>query len=494
MAVRVTASDLHTIYRPSECDLRVYLRQQGLTAVRPSPYEEVLYRLGIRHEKAHLAALGAITDLSAVPEIERARRTREALSASVPVVYQGLFIASANLDGTTCEIVGAPDFILRGTGGGHVIRDSKISRRINDDHHPEIILQMGLYGWLYEQTFGRPPVRLEVHAGDGSIVEVPYDGAGAAMAALERIAALKTRTTEPYAAVGWTKCLGCGFRDHCWPRAVARRDVALVSGVDQGLARVLYAGHGVSTMDDLLSRFDESALANVRVPWGLKTKRVGKRAGHILRMASALASGEESLIRRPDVPEHPNYVMFDLEGLPPHLDDLEKIYLWGLQVYGERPAPFAAATAGFGVDGDRLGWERFLGEAQRVFDEYGDVPFVHWHHYERGRLDLYVRRYGDRDGVAARVRRNLLDLLPITEDAVALPLPSYSLKVVEQYVGFKREQEEFGGQWAMAKYIEAVETEDETTRAEVMDQILAYNREDLAATWAVLQWLRSKRT
>ena len=48
------------------------------------------------------------------------------------------------------------------------------------------------------------------------------------------------------------------------------------------------------------------------------------------------------------------------------------------------------------------------------------------------------------------------------------------------------------GQWAIAKYIEAVETEDEATRGEVMDQILAYNREGLAATWAVLQWLRSK--
>jgi len=50
----------------------------------------------------------------------------------------------------------------------------------------------------------------------------------------------------------------------------------------------------------------------------------------------ALASGEESLMRCPDVPEHPNYVMFDLEGLPPHLDDLEKVYL----------APSVRRTAG----------------------------------------------------------------------------------------------------------------------------------------------------
>ena len=44
----------------------------------------------------------------------------------------------------------------------------------------------------------------------------------------------------------------------------------------------------------------------------------------------------------------------------------------------------------------------------------------------------------------------------------------------------------------MAKYIEAVETEDAAERTAIMDEILAYNREDLAATWAVLQWLKSK--
>ena len=76
---------------------------------------------------------------------------------------------------------------------------------------------------------------------------------------------------------------------------------------------------------------------------------------------------------------------------------------------------------------------------------------------------------------------------------IVAPLPSYSLKVVETYVGFERTQEEYGGQWAMAKYIEATETNDENMRAEVMNSILEYNREDLAATWAVFKWLRSKQ-
>jgi hypothetical protein len=55
--------------------------------------------------------------------------------------------------------------------------------------------------------------------------------------------------------------------------------------------------------------------------------------------------------------------MFDLEGLPPQLDELEKIYLWGMQVFGEELGEFRAATASFGPTADREGWEAFLAEA-----------------------------------------------------------------------------------------------------------------------------------
>jgi len=66
------------------------------------------------------------------------------------------------------------------------------------------------------------------------------------------------------------------------------------------------------------------------------------------------------------------------------------------------------------------------------------------------------------------------------------------LKVVEKYVGYKRTLDEVAGDWAMAKYIEAVETQDLGVRNDIMAQILDYNREDLEATWAVLEWLKSK--
>jgi predicted RecB family nuclease len=46
----------------------------------------------------------------------------------------------------------------------------------------------------------------------------------------------------------------------------------------------------------------------------------------------------------------------------------------------------------------------------------------------------------------------------------------------------------------MATFIAATETSDEEKRKELMGKIVAYNKEDLEATWAVFQWLRGKIT
>jgi predicted RecB family nuclease len=175
------------------------------------------------------------------------------------------------------------------------------------------------------------------------------------------------------------------------------------------------------------------------------------------------------------------------------LDELDKIYLWGTQVYGEQPSDFRVALSGFGPDGDKEGWLGFLANAEQIFETYGHIPFVHWAPYEQTYLARYIDRYGDPAGTAARVRANLLDLLTVAKDSVVLPLPSFSLKVVEDYVGFERKEAEYGGQWAMATFIEATETGDEVQRKQLMDKIIAYNREDLEATWAVFEWLRSKK-
>lgn len=488
--MRLSASDFYPYYRPAPCELRVYLRAHGAEEAAAGPYREVLKRLGARHEQAHLASFPDVVDLSAQAEVARAECTIAGIEAEAPVLYQPLLLVRTTLGGVECEVVGEPDFLIK-VDDRYVIRDSKLSRRINENDHPEILRQLELYGWLFEQTVGQPPAGLEVHRGPGDIVGVVYDGGVNALAVLTEIVALKQADVEPYSPVGWSKCGDCGFQGRCWSRAEAKGDVAMVEGVDQGTAIALRQ-QGVETIEQLLAAFDEQRLAALEKPHGARRQKIGGRATSILRMANVMASGEEIVLATPAIPLSANYVMFDLEGLPPQLDELDKIYLWGIQCFGDDPGAFLPATAGFGSNGDREGWDAFLANANVIFEQQGDLPFVHWSPYEKGRLRAYVDRFGDPEAVAARVEANLLDLLPIAKNSIALPLPSYSLKVIERYIGFERVQEEYGGDWAMAKYIEATETENEEERAEVMAEILAYNREDLEATWAVLQWLKSK--
>jgi predicted RecB family nuclease len=363
--VTLSGTDFYRAYRPSECDLRLYLHHHGVQAAKPGPFEEVIRRLGDRHEKTHLAVFRDVTDLGQGTLGERQRRTLEAISAGAPVIYQPVFAVTLRLGSRDCEVVGIPDFLIR-EGDGYVIHDVKISRRITEKDHPEILWQLRLYGRLFEIVTAWPPVRLEVFNGKSEIVPVEPAAGGAVEERLSQFLDVIQDGNPPFEPVGWTKCGGCGYYERCWSEAEARNDVALVPKVDKSLARAL-RDISIVSYDDLLKEFDEKRLSDFQRPWGKKTQKVGKAADDILRSARALQSKQPIAIAAPDIPDHAHFVMFDLEGLPPHLDELEKIHLWGMQVYGEKPSVFIPATAGFGPDGDREGWDAFLTKRRRDY-------------------------------------------------------------------------------------------------------------------------------
>ena len=351
--MRLLASDIVTLYRPSECELRFYLRARQEPEMELSEFDKVLRRLGIRHERAHLATFGAHLDLSGVPEDDRVQQTRNAIVNGVPVIYQAAFSADTTMDGTSINIVGYPDFLIA-DGGGYRLRDSKMSLRIDEDNHPEIILQVQLYGWLFERTTGQQPKAIEVHSGRGDIVQVPYDGGKAALAKLRNLILLKNLGSEPYEPVGWSKCGGCGYNERCWSKAESEKSTATIPDVDQSLARELHS-QGILSRTDLLAKYDTTTLEILKRPQGGRLAKVGKKAERILLQARLLESGQEQIIGVPQIPQFENYVMFDLEGMPPHLSEIDKIYLWGIQVFGTKPSNFMPAVAAFGADGDKWG-------------------------------------------------------------------------------------------------------------------------------------------
>jgi uncharacterized protein len=496
--MRFAATAFFDLYRPSECARRVALRHQGVEPDEPEqPFREVLKLLGSRHEAAHLATIAGILDLSEPEPAQREEQTLAAIEAGAPAIYQPRFRTTIELDGETAELVGEPDFLLRaddGGGDGYVIRDSKLARKIGKSR-VEIHRQLQIYGLLYERATGRPPRGLEVHTGTGEIVPVEYEGEAPILEALADLRRKRLAPEDLYEPVGWSKCKDCGYRSRCWTAAEAARDPSLLPDLTQAFARKLRAC-GVTSLDRLRSAVEEPETRGLFYVPATKKRPETLRdtAGKILRNLEAFETG--SVLRRQPVlvPDPSSCVAIDLESLPAFLHESEKVYLWGLKDLRSTPSQHLAIEAGFGPDGDREGWMAFLEAADRLLQASPRPTFIHWGNFEQTGIGRYAERFGDPDGVAARVSASMVDLLQLVRSAFVLPVPSYGLKVVEKLAGFERQESNGNGSWAIARYIEATETSDPVAREIIVAQIRAYNEEDLEALGAVLRWVRGLQT
>jgi predicted RecB family nuclease len=481
MSIIITANDVHTLFRPSPCRRRVFLSaNRPELAAPPTEYDRLLMREGREHEQAHLATFPQavrprypVGDLSAGCET-----TRELVEGNMLVIYQGVLLAP------TKDIAGIPDFMLL-SDEGWVIRDAKLARNLDD--HGEITLQLTLYADAFTDAFGFPPAALEVVLGDGTVTTVPFVEIAQVVA---EISALQQAGDVPDEAVGWSKCSECGFKGFCWNEAEKACDPAIVVGVDQGLRGVLVRA-GVDTYHKL-AELDAGGLAETRKPRGDKLVRVGpSQAQGILRQARVVISGKHEMFAEPEhLPEGPR-VYFDIEADPHDELAANKVYLWGVLTDpgdGSQPTYWGDIAAA-GRDGDRSGWLQFLDHARGVIEQLGDIPFVHYSHYERTWMTKYISRWGDPDGVGEKVLESLWDMLPkAIQRALCLPIPSYGLKQVEQYAGFQRSQADYGGLWSVVRYREWLEAGTSDERERIADELLRYNREDCEAMQWVMEW------
>ncbi len=488
--MRVAASSWYELFSPSECAKRVRLIAAGVQGADPGDYEVVLAELGGKHESDYLATLGPVVHIVGQDDAERMGLTVKAIKEGAPIIYQALFVTSVQVEGETVELVGNPDFLIR-SGDGYLVRDAKLARHVEQGESPEVFRQLQAYAYLFQAVVGQPAAGLEIYDGQGLIQAVPNEGPDAFKVALAQLVKLRRSHLDTYEPVGWSKCLACTYREACWPAAEAAKDVALVYGVSQSMAKSLQEA-GIGSIGALAGS-EQGRLSRIAYAYGSKTRTIGAGAGALIRAAKALDENREITIAPPVIPESANYISFDLEGVPIPAMPEEAIYLWGIQVFGANSGPYQGITSDFEEGGDRRGWMRFLEAMAVIFEKFGDIPMVVYSPYEATHVKLYITRYGDWNGVGERVLRNLWDMLPAIRNSVALPLCSYSLKQVELHVGFQRTQEEFGGSWSIAQYFRAMQAQNPAIRTAIMNEILKYNAEDLLATVAVFNWLKARQ-
>jgi uncharacterized protein len=509
----LSPSSISRLYQPSNCELRTWLRSHGFEESPPGEFDEFIFAQGLLHEQRVLEELRVshpdLIDLDGFNNKDAEAETTAALEDGGHLIYQGMFVVKTELGGNQVTILGYPDFLIP-DGDGWIISDAKLTRSIFNKPRKDgtrtpkstkiqIVLQLRLYGWMLAQIIPGAKFTLQVNTGSGETEEVEYDGGEAALAALERVLEIEALPEEPAEEVGWSKCSGCGFREHCWPRAEEQQAIGMVISVDVKLATALTKS-GVTSYSDLFESHNEESLAELRSPGKGDDPAQQAAARLILENAEALSTGKPVRRRQDDGTPVPipaelsaddNYVMFDLEGAPPEEKTEQIVYIWGAQVFGKDGGAFQAAIAGFDDGGDEQGWRDFLELAAEMIAAHPGIRFVHWAAYEATMVKKYLERFDDdAAGTGATVLASLLDLHPIAKRTVAVPLPSYSLKIIEKLIGFERKAVEVGkGDDSIVAYTTARESNDPAVQAEIIESIRAYNEEDLAATWAVQEWL-----
>ena len=488
---RLSNWDISNLLSPTQCEIRPFLAGRETPTYKAISSDDWLKKFREQQLRDQKMKLGNMLDLSEIHDHDvRFRATAEAIKSCVEVIYKPLLKTESSIDGQAVEIMSEADFLVL-ENNQYFIRNISPRQRIDSDTTNCIssMMQIRLFGWLMRKM-NMTPSRLEIVNGRNEILPIiPADAA--VFRVLYKAMLAKYSSHESYSPVGWSKCSKCGYETRCWDKAIVENDISLLPGIDQELAQNFHK-EGVRNIDSLLASFDESSLSVQSRRVGGRAVRIGNRAREILSQARAYQTQNPIWLTTPALPESSNYVILDLEGIPANLDRPEIIFLFGMQAFGSDSGSYISAEGGYDQQSQMEAWKTFLNNARQMFERYGDaVRFVHWGHYEATMLKKYVERYGDHDGTASQVVSNLFDLLPTFQTAVAIPVPSYSLKVVEKYIGFQRTQKEFGGEWVIGKFFSTLECVDQEEKEKALGEIRLYNSEDLKATYEILRWLRT---
>lgn len=110
--MKLTVHNIYDYYSPSICEKRLYYRFMGEKETPLGPFEEVIIKLGERHEKNHINSLGEYSDVSMFPSDQRGQKTVELIQKNTHIIYQGVLTAKYKINDSEVEIVGIPDIMI----------------------------------------------------------------------------------------------------------------------------------------------------------------------------------------------------------------------------------------------------------------------------------------------------------------------------------------------------------------------------------------------
>jgi predicted RecB family nuclease len=141
-------------------------------------------------------------------------------------------------------------------------------------------------------------------------------------------------------------------------------------------------------------------------------------------------------------------------------------------------------------------WNMLVEIVERAEGEGKSIGIFHYSHHEQSWWRKFARRYvgiagvPSPDEVEVFMANYFVDLLPVARK-VSFKTSNYSVKSLAPIAGFNWEAEDAGGAQSLLKYQMAISADTQAERDEAIEWLRRYNLDDIRATFAVRDYLRS---
>ncbi len=463
------------------------------------PIADILRERGMEHEVAYLAHLRESQgiDVVAIPEGSDADgpdRTRAAMQAGAPLLYQAP-LGNARWHGRA-------DFLRRVEAPSELGAWSYevIDAKLATETRAGTILQLCVYSELVAELQGVWPVYAHVVAPHHGFVPEPYRLADywayyrLVRRRLEEALARGDTLTYPEPVM---HCDVCAWWQPCNARRRADDHLSFVAGISRLQIKELRRIE-VGTLERLgdlrdvpkPARGSRDALTRVRDQAAIQLKARRLQTPHFEILEPVDAARGLAMLPAPSAKD----LFLDLEG-----DRLAaaggRDYLFGYVSVGGDYVPAWATTAAE----EKEAFERLVDRMLATFREHPDLHVYHFGAYEPTAFKRLSGRYATRETeLDVLLRAELfVDLHTIVRHALRASVESYSIKELEKFYGFSRQQD-MREATASRRAIEwAIEFREPVRGVEVLvphvQAVERYNCEDCVSAEKLRDWLETLR-
>lgn len=466
---------------------------------RPSPVLEDLQEKGIEHEKAYLRWLE-----TEGLEVARAggrdssvgtglQATLARMRSGLDVIYQGT-LADEGWSGR-------PDFLRKVPTPSKLgewsyeAYDAKLAR----ETRAGALLQLCVYSQSLEAIQGVQPAHMHVVTPGRDFAPVSYRVAE--YAAYFRLLSAEMRTflddrpkTYPEPV---SHCDYCPWWVGCEERRRNDDHLGYVAGISRGQVENLRA-FGVNRLADLAvldpvpkpARGSQTALTRVRDQ--ARVQELGREAGKPRHEILEPFDEEHGLALLP-VPS-PNDIFLDFEG-DRFADTGVQEYLLGYVMADDTGRVRYTALWAAAPEHERKNFQEFIDLAIATRQSDPNAHVYHFAPYEPSALKRLMGRYATREVELDELLRGraFVDLHRVVKRSVLASVEGYSIKDLEPFFGYEREQD-LREASASRRVVESavadgsLRTDDRHCRI-----VEGYNREDCESTLRLRDWLETLR-